>query len=229
MAHERLDSEHIDQRACACIVEARVALEHGDGASVQRLVTETLAAPTMAAEFVDELYDLSVQAAIADGDEQVLARREADLDALKPARTTKLLRASAARLRAELAHRNGDEPAARRAETEAEALLREAGARPRLARALLERARRRDEPEALAEARSIYGELDASTGSIESTTSFRRWRERDGRIALRLVRRADPGRAVLHPLRRADPADLPGLRAEIVVREPSSAWSAARR
>ena len=162
MAHERLDSEHIDQRACACIIEARVALEHGDGASVQRLVTETLTAPTMAAEFVDELYDLSVQAAIADGDEQVLARREADLDALKPARTTKLLRASAARLRAELAYLNGDEPGARRAQTDAETLLRESGARPRLARALLERARRREDPDGVAEARAIYLELDAS-------------------------------------------------------------------
>ena len=130
--------------------------------SVQRLVTETLTAPTMAAEFVDELYDLSVQAAIADGDEQVLARREADLDALKPARTTKLLRASAARLRAELAYLNGDEPTARRAQTDAEALLRESGARPRLARALLERARRREDPDGVAEARAIYLELDAS-------------------------------------------------------------------
>jgi hypothetical protein len=162
MAAERRDSEHIDQRACARIVAARVALEQGDGASVQRLASETLTVPTMSAEFVDELYDMSVQAAIADGDEHVMVQREADLDALKPVRTTKLIRASAARLRAELAHRSADEQAARRAEAEAEALLGESGARPRLARALLERARRRDEPGAVSEARAIYSELDAS-------------------------------------------------------------------
>jgi tetratricopeptide (TPR) repeat protein len=173
MADERRDSEHIDQRACAFIVDARVALEHGDGASVQRLVTEALAVPTLAAELVEALYDLSVYAAIADDDEQVMAQRQADLEALKPARTTELLRASAVRLRAEIAHRRGDGEGVSRAELEAETLLREAGARPRLAHALLERARRSDDPQALADARAIYVELNASTWLARLDSEFR--------------------------------------------------------
>jgi hypothetical protein len=45
---------------------------------------------------------------------------------------------------------------------EAETILREAGVRPRLAQALLERARRGDRPDPLAEARAIYAELGAT-------------------------------------------------------------------
>ena len=41
-------------------------------------------------------------------------------------------------------------------------LLRSVGARPLLARALLEHGRRREDPEALAEARAIYTDLGAT-------------------------------------------------------------------
>jgi len=64
--------------------------------------------------------------------------------------------------RRERLHRSGDAEAAQSSEQEAIVVLREAGARPRLALALLERVRRRDEPAALAEARSIYAELGAT-------------------------------------------------------------------
>ena len=77
-------------------------------------------------------------------------------------RATPLLRAGRARLAAEQAHRRGDAAEADDREQEAIALLRSVGARPLLARALLERARRRDAPAALAEARAIYAELGAS-------------------------------------------------------------------
>ena len=52
--------------------------------------------------------------------------------------------------------------AAERHETEALELLRAIGARPLLAQALLERSRRRADPDALAEARAIYAELGAT-------------------------------------------------------------------
>ncbi|MGB9185039.1 MAG: hypothetical protein WCB67_13340, partial [Solirubrobacteraceae bacterium] len=60
------------------------------------------------------------------------------------------------------AHRRGDAPGAERAEAEAIALLRSVGARPLLGRALEERAGRREDPEALDEARAIYTELGAT-------------------------------------------------------------------
>jgi hypothetical protein len=47
-------------------------------------------------------------------------------------------------------------------EEEALELLRALGARPLLARALLERAHRRDDAAALAEAKSIFGSLGAN-------------------------------------------------------------------
>ena len=97
------------------------------------------------------------------GDEAVMAERQAYLDALRPAQATPLRRAGAARLAAERAHRAGDEETAVAAEADAELLLRKVGARPRLAQALVERARRRGEPQPLAEARAIYEELGATS------------------------------------------------------------------
>jgi class 3 adenylate cyclase len=162
MVEEHRDAEAVDLRASAGIATARAGLDRGDVATVQALVTELLTLPTLAGEYVDELFELSIEGAMADGDEQVMTERRAYADALKPGRTTPLRRAGAARLTAELAHRRGDPDASRQAEAEAEAVLRAVGAKPQLAHALLERARRRDEPEALAEARAIYEELAAT-------------------------------------------------------------------
>ena len=84
------------------------------------------------------------------------------MSALAPARATPQLRAGRARLAAERAHRRGDAAAAERHETEAIELLRALGARPLLAQALTERARRRADADARAEARRIYTELGAT-------------------------------------------------------------------
>ena len=162
MAEERRDAEVVDHRACAGIAIAQAALERGDSATVQAIAGELVVLPTLAAEYVDKLFELSIDAAIADGDDQLMEERRAYLNALKPARTTPLRRAGAARLAAELAHQHGEEEAALQAEVEAETLLRNVGAKPQLARTLLERARRRDDRGALDEARSIYEQLGAS-------------------------------------------------------------------
>jgi hypothetical protein len=162
MADRGRNSGAVDQRACAGLVEARVALERGDAEQVQRLVAELLVQPTLTAEILDEASELGLEAAIATGDTALMAEREAGLQALRPARTSPLIRACAARLSAELAHRRDDPRLAQRAAAEAEALLREVGAKPRLAQALLERARRQADPQALAETRAIYAELGAT-------------------------------------------------------------------
>ena len=162
MAEERRDAEVLDHRACAGIAIAQAALERGDSETVQAIASELVVLPTLAAEYVDKLFELSIDASIADGDDQLMEERRAYLNALKPARTTPLRRAGAARLAAELAHRRHDEEAALQAEVEAETLLRNVGAKPQLARTLLERARRRDDRGALDEARSIYEQLGAS-------------------------------------------------------------------
>jgi tetratricopeptide (TPR) repeat protein len=162
MAHQQQDSPSVDLRASARLVSGRVALDRGDHAEVQRVVTELLGHAPLAAEFVDEACELSVQAAVACGDEAAMSEREAFLSSVRPARNSPLLRAGATRLRAELAHRRGDGPAAERDAAEAEALIRQVGARPRLAQALLERARRTGDSEALAEARAIYSQLGAT-------------------------------------------------------------------
>ena len=58
--------------------------------------------------------------------------------------------------------RRGDRDAADGHQRHAIELLRSLNARPLLARALLERARRRADPDAVAEARAIYAELGAT-------------------------------------------------------------------
>jgi hypothetical protein len=92
----------------------------------------------------------------------VMADLVAFVDRLERARATPTLRAGRARVSAELAHRHGDEQAAITFEDEAIALLRTVGARPLLAATLAERAARRDDAEALDEARTIYTELGAT-------------------------------------------------------------------
>ena len=162
LAEHRRDSESVDQRAAAALTFALAALERSEYAEVQRLVEVATETDSTSAEFVEHAYALSVEAAIADGDDATMASRRDSIDALRRARSTPLLRASRARLAAELAHRRGELESAREFADEAVALLRDAGARPRLASALLERARRGEQPEALPEARAILSELSAT-------------------------------------------------------------------
>ena len=91
-----------------------------------------------------------------------MAELAAFADALSPVAATPFIRAGRARLAAEQAHRRGDRDAADGHQRHAIELLRSLNARPLLARALLERARRREDPDAVAEARAIYAELGAT-------------------------------------------------------------------
>jgi class 3 adenylate cyclase/tetratricopeptide (TPR) repeat protein len=162
IAEREWDSTYVDLRASAALVLARDKLGRGAADEALRLAQPVLDTQATAGEAVAEAYALSVEAALTLADEGAIEELEAFVAALPPVRATPLLRAGRARLQAEQAHRRGDGEAAQGHEDEAIALLRTLGARPLLAQALAERARRRDDPEALAEARKIYSELGAS-------------------------------------------------------------------
>ena len=81
---------------------------------------------------------------------------------LPPARATALLRAIRLRLTAEQARRGGDVARANADADEACAILEDVGARPLLARTLLERARSEQDLAALAQSRDIYAQLGAT-------------------------------------------------------------------
>ncbi len=161
LALEARESAYVDQRVCARLVFAREAIERGDPGEAVALVRPAFSGEAISGDAMKDGYVLSVEAAIALGDEATLSDLTAVVDALPPARAWPLLRTGRARLQAELAHRRADRESTERFEDEAIALLRSLGARPLLAQALLERARRHDDSEALDEARAICRELGA--------------------------------------------------------------------
>ncbi len=154
-------STYVDQRASAVLVLSRDALERDETAETLRLA-ESVLDSSAGSEAIEEAYAQGIEAAIALQDTDATAMLERFVSDLPRARATPLLRAGRARLRAEVAHRDGDIEAATRHEDEAIELLRSVGARSLLARTLLERFRRSGDPSALAEARAIYTELGAS-------------------------------------------------------------------
>jgi tetratricopeptide (TPR) repeat protein len=162
IASELRDSAYNDQRVCAELIFARGVLDQGMPADVLRMLRSSLDSGGVAGEAVEDAYALCVEAAISLGDEAAMADLVEVVSSRPPAGATPLLRAGRARLRAEVAHRGGDATEARRHEDEAIELLRSANARPLLGEVLVERARRRPDPDALAEARAIYTELGAA-------------------------------------------------------------------
>jgi hypothetical protein len=160
-AAEPRDSTHVDQRVAARLVLARDAIERGAMDEALDLAQSVLDEAVMGHEFRTESHALSIEAALATGDEAAMTRLEQFVADLPPARATRQMRAGRARIAAEQAHRRGDGKAAESFEREAITLLRSINARPLLARALLERTRRRRDDEALVEARAIYAELGA--------------------------------------------------------------------
>ena len=163
LAEGSLESEYVDARVCATLVLARSALDRGDNRDSLDRAWIALGEQFTGGEFRVESYAVCAEAAIALGDADAMSRLESFVDGLPPAIATPLLRASRLRVVAEQAHRAGDETAAIAAEDETCALLQSVGARPLLAIALVERARRRDDPAALAQAREIFKELGATS------------------------------------------------------------------
>jgi class 3 adenylate cyclase/tetratricopeptide (TPR) repeat protein len=152
------ESAYVDQRVSAGLAIARGALDRGAADEVREFAGPALRELTSGVELTEEAYALSIEAAVELADAGSMSELVSFVDGLVPARKTPLLHAGRARLLAEQAH---DEEAAARFEHEAISLLREVSARPLLARTLIERARRRHDPEALTEARSICIDLGA--------------------------------------------------------------------
>jgi tetratricopeptide (TPR) repeat protein len=162
LAAPHRNSTHVDMASAVALTLSQAALDHGTTAEALALARTALDKDTAPAEVIEEAYAVGIEAAIALGDKAAIDELEAFVASLPPARATPLLRAGRARLLAEQAHRRGDAEGADRSELEAIDLLRMVGARPLLAKALLDRAGRRDDPDALNEARSIYAELGAT-------------------------------------------------------------------
>jgi class 3 adenylate cyclase/tetratricopeptide (TPR) repeat protein len=162
VAGEMRESAYNDQRLSADVVFARDALERGAMAEAFALARPIIDASGVGGELIEEAYALGVEAAISLSDEEMIADLIEVVSHKPPAAARPILRAGLARLEAEAAHRRGAEQEARRHEQEAIDRLRSLGARPLLARALVEKAQRRPDAEALAEARSIYLELEAT-------------------------------------------------------------------
>jgi hypothetical protein len=162
IAEERRESAHVDEQVAGAMVRLREMIEHGDAAEAAPLVRAALEIPTTGHEIREQVLALGAEAAIMSADDSFLAELIRYVDELPPALATPLLRSGRARLRAEEAHRAGNEADAEVYEREAIDLLRDVGARPLLALALLERNRRRGDDEALAEARAIYADLGAT-------------------------------------------------------------------
>jgi hypothetical protein len=155
------DSPNVDLAYSAELVLARCALVGDDPGAALETARPLLAAHPSGQEMVAEAYELCLEAAMATEDGAALRALEARVGALAPNARTPIFRAGQARI---IAHQRAETDADTSAayEREAISLLRDVGARPLLARALLERAGRREDPEALAEARAICSELGAT-------------------------------------------------------------------
>ncbi|HZU61103.1 MAG TPA: hypothetical protein VE983_09060, partial [Solirubrobacteraceae bacterium] len=162
MAAPHRDSTYVDMRICASLILARDALERGDATQALRLAQDALGLRGTGVEFTEEAYAQGIESALALADPDAMAELESFVAELPSARATPMLRAGRARLAAELAHRRGDAEATSSHEDQAIELLRSVGARPLLASALLDRARRQADTDALAQARAIYSELGAA-------------------------------------------------------------------
>lgn len=161
-AQQHRDSANADMWAAAALVSARLSFERGQHGQALELARRALTAERSLDEAKAEAFWLSIDAATALADERAIDELERFVASLEPVSLKPVLRAGEARLAAEQAYRRGDRDAADRFEQEALDLLRSVGAKPYIARTLMERARRRDDAQALAEARAICEELGAT-------------------------------------------------------------------
>jgi class 3 adenylate cyclase/predicted ATPase len=155
-------SVYADLRCASLTVQGHAEFGRGSPQAAPARVRPILDTPAIAGEIRTDAYGLCVEAALALGDEALIDELQAWCAALPPAQAPALLLAGRERLLAEQAHRRGEHELAVRHEQSAIERLRAVGARPLLARALLDRCRRREDPVAEAEAREIVDELGAT-------------------------------------------------------------------
>src|SRR5207248_1316422 len=150
LASQHRDSTYVDLRAGATCILARDALERGAPDETLSLVVPKLRSQSGSSEIREETFALGIEAAFALDSSQALSDLESDAAALPSVLTTPLILAGRSRLGARLADLRGDRLAAEQMQDEAIGLLRSVQARPLLAKALLERARRSGDADALA-------------------------------------------------------------------------------
>jgi class 3 adenylate cyclase/tetratricopeptide (TPR) repeat protein len=161
-AGEMRESSYVDQWMSATVALARGALERGAGEEAFSLARAAFQVTRTASELIEEAVAIGTDAAIALDNHANLSEVAQVVDELPPARITPLLLAARHRLAAQLALQAGDVDDVRAQEQKAIELLRGVGARPLLARTLLDRARRHDDSSALGEARAISVQLGAT-------------------------------------------------------------------
>ncbi len=155
------ESQNLEVRGSATIAMGAHALIRGDAATASELAARG-SENIYAGEMQAEALRIRTEAAMALGDVAAMEELAAHVEQLPPARKLPLPRACRARLRAELGHLSGDAERARQLEHEAEDTLRALQVRPLLATALLDRVRRHGDELALAEARQILEDLQAT-------------------------------------------------------------------
>jgi class 3 adenylate cyclase/tetratricopeptide (TPR) repeat protein len=160
-AQELTDAENVDVRGSAHLALSLQALAAGDVATASELAAQA-ASYALSGEVQADAYRVQVEVALITGDRPSVEALAMWAEELPPARKLPLFRAGRARLRAELAHARGDDEAARELESEAEDIYRRLETRPLLAATLLDRVRRRGDQPALAEARQILEDLQAT-------------------------------------------------------------------
>ncbi|HWD64845.1 MAG TPA: adenylate/guanylate cyclase domain-containing protein [Solirubrobacteraceae bacterium] len=162
IAGQQEGSGYADLRCASLTVEARAELARGAAQAALARIQPVLDTPAIAGEVRTDAYVLCVESALVLGDETVIDELQGWCAARPPAEAPALLLASRERLLAEQAHQRGEGELAERHEQSAIDRLRAVGAQPLLARALLDRCRRREDPAAEAEAREIIGALGAT-------------------------------------------------------------------
>ena len=161
-AQEHRDSANADMWAAAALVDARMSFERGQHRQALELAQRAVAAERSLDEGKAEAFWLSIDAAIALADEQAIDQLAQFVPSLERVSSKPILLAGQARLAAEQAYRRGDPDAADCLEQDALGLLRSVGAKPYIARILIDRTRRRDDAAAAAEARELCEELGAT-------------------------------------------------------------------
>jgi tetratricopeptide (TPR) repeat protein len=161
VARQLEGSAYADLRCASLTTEGHAELGRGSPQGALERVRGVLDTPAIAGEIRTDAYLLCVESALALGDDGLMDELQEWCAALPPAQAPALYLAGRDRLLAELAHRRGEYEACERHEQSAIDRLRGVGAPPYLARALLDRCRRRDDPAAEAEARDIGEELGA--------------------------------------------------------------------
>jgi hypothetical protein len=162
LADQLVESNHADMRASNRVTLAREELWRGSYEASLRRARPVLDTPAIAGELRADAYAICVEAALALADGAAIEELQAWCGALPPAHAPALLLAGRERLLAEQAHSASELESAIGFEQAAIDRLRGVGAPPLLARALLDRWRRRADAQALAEARAICIELGAT-------------------------------------------------------------------